>query len=234
MSRLRQLWAKTKEILRERGLKALLKAGVRFLMRSIYQRDLYYLYETPVRKDYSEFEARPRLNTNDIVFKIVSSNQEADELEAQNFKFRLYPTDLNHNLTTYTRCLDQGAIAFCTFVGQEFAAITWIVPSKQVQGHISKVPINVDYSNHEVFLRGAWVNPKYRGLGLYRYAFRNQCGFLLERGISTIRNTIQYSSKSGQRFTESLGYRKYGSGRLLRILWWRFWREYLNAFPMSS
>jgi hypothetical protein len=171
------------------------KASYLYLISPFYKQDYYYLYENNVRKDYGPSEAQPRLNSNDLIFKIVSSNQEADELEGQNFKFRSYPTDWNHGITDYRLWLNQGAMAFCTFVGKDFAAISWVIPSQQVQDKIT-YPQKIDYNN-EVFPRGAWVNPKYRGMELYRYTVRNRDRFLSERGIKLTRSNIVYGNKVG-------------------------------------
>jgi len=170
-------------------------------------------------------EARLKLKLNNVKCQIISSNQEADKLELENYKFRSYPTNHNNGLTTYSLRLNQGAIAFCTFVRDDFAAITWVIPSQYVQDRIKTLPIKVGYSNHEAFARGAWVNPKYRKLGVYGFTISNRDKFLTGLGINVLWNAIETSNETGQALQRTVGSIKSGRGRLVRILFWKFWRQ---------
>jgi hypothetical protein len=228
MDRLKKLRIRAREIRQKDGMFMLLKSGIRFLVRPVYQCNLYYLYERQAKAEYSSGEITPRMNTANLNFRIVSSNQEADKLEKENFKFRSYLTTWNTGDNNYRRRLDQGAIAFCTFVGTEFAAVSWVIPSQQAQDSIDDPPLKVDYSNHEVIPKGAWVNPKYRGLELFRYTVINRDRFLAERGTKMTRSTVAYDNKTGKGMTEAIGSRIYGRGRLVKILFWRFWQETLE------
>ncbi len=219
--RISKLMARAREIKQEEGLFALFKATFLFLISPVYHRALFYLYENQVRTDSGISEPQPKINKNDLVFKVLSSNQEANELEAQGYKLRLNPN------ADYIRNFNNGVIAFCTFIGKELAAITWIIPSRQVQDRCGTPPIKIDY-NHEALPRGVWVNPKYRWLEIHRYNERNRERYLAEMGITMIRAPIDYANKTGQGFIEALGGKKYGRGRLVRILWWRFWKETLD------
>ena len=224
-TRLKILWARAREIRQKDGLINLFKSISLFLISPVYIRNSSYLYEYHVKNDLNPNEAMFKLNKNDIVFKIVTSNQEADKLELEHYQFRSYPTDFNYGLTTYSRWLDLGAIAFCTFVGNDFAAITWVVPSQYAQDKIGTAPLNVDYSNHEAFSRGAWVNPKYRKLGLYAFTRSNRDQFLANVGIRVLRTTIHPTNKTGLVLQGTVGSKEYGKAQLTRILFWRFWRE---------
>jgi hypothetical protein len=230
MNKMKQLWAEAKRIRQQNGLKDLLKTGIMFLISLIYSNKLWYLYEYEIKieKDQDVLEAQHRLKTYDLNFVVVSSNEEADKLEMEGFGFRSYPTTWNIPLNLYTHLLDLGAIAFCTFVGKDLAVITWVIPSQQVQEKFGAPPLKLDY-HHEAFIRGAWVNPEYRGLGLYRYTARNRDRFLLKRGITTVRTAVTYRNEAGRGLGEAIGHKKYGTARLVTILlWWKSWRETLD------
>jgi len=218
-------WTIARKTRRDKGMLAVFAAIFRFLIKPIYQNDSYYLYRNQLRKDYDVSECDHRLDTHNLSFKVVSSNQEADGLEAEGYKFRSYPTDFNDNLTTYRRWLDCGVIAFCTFAEKEFAAISWIVPSQQAQDKIKTLPLKVDYSNHEVLIRGSWTNPKYRGLGIFRFTAWNRNRFLIEKEITMFKSPVSCTKIVGQSLSDAMGGIKYGRGRMLKIMWWRFWRE---------
>jgi hypothetical protein len=229
MIELQRLRLRAQEIRQESGRLALFRASCLFLVRPVYQRNFYYLFERPVKSKSGISEAEIKNNTNDLVCKVVSSNEEADELERENLKFRSVPTTWNRGRNNYRRKLDKGAIAFCTFVGTEFAAIAWVIPSQKVQNKVEEVRLKVDYANHEAFPRGAWVNPKYRSSGLMRNTFANRDRFLAERGVKMLRVTVDYTNLTGKGMIEALDGKIYGRARLLRILWWRFWRETLDG-----
>ena len=155
----------------------------------------------------------------------MTSNEEADRLESEGLAFRSHPTDHNEYVSLYSRWLDHGAIAFCTFVGKEFASIGWVLPCQRTHDLVKAPPIAVDYANHEAMQRGMWVSPSFRGKGLYRYTVHNRDRFLLERGITVLRTAIDYTNQTGRGVDEALGARLYGRGQSLRILWLEKWKE---------
>jgi len=194
-------------------------------MKPIFEYKTFNLYEYHVNQDLGSDVPLPNIGAGEINFKVVSSNQEADKLESENYRFRSYPTEWNVGRSLYARRLEQGAIAFCTFVGTELAAISWIIPSQHTQDSMKAPPIKIDYANHEVLSRAAWVNPKYRGLGLYGYNRRNRDLYLAGIGVDVIRTCIEPSNKTGVGLTTASGGRKYGRARQLKILFWRSWKE---------
>jgi hypothetical protein len=225
---MQEFLTRVKEIRNQYGIKGLLEASTRFALSPIYKSESYYLYDLQVRSEYNEKEKRPSINMDRLSFRVVTSNQEADKLEGEGLSFRTYPTYFNHNLTLYTKWLRYGAIANCTFVDSEFAAINWIITSQYTQKALKTPPVNVDYSNHMAFPRGAWVNPKYRSMELYRYTLRNRDRYLLDKGITKLRIIIQYTNKSGGEMVQATGAIKCGRAQLLKILFWKIWKEYLD------
>jgi hypothetical protein len=208
------------------GATGFIKAILRFLVYPFFQCVQYRLYQSRITPDYVLSDNKIGGVTDRLTFRIVRSNFEADKLEAEGLDFRSYPTPFNNYLKFYRRWLDFGAIAFCTFVDREFAAICWVIPSKRTQLAIKAPQLHINYSKHEVFPRGAWVNPKYRGMDLYRYNWVNRDRYLSQIGVTTLRSVIDYSSIIGKDFVEALGQKQYGRARSIKILWFRFWKEY--------
>jgi hypothetical protein len=223
---LHNLWTIAAKIRQDRGTLELLKAGLRFFRKRIYNRELYYLFTYDLGRALSVKETPPAGKNYDLIFKVISENKEADEIEREGFIFLSYPLGFNSNPTTYRRhLLDCGAVAICAFYKQELVALMWEVLSLETQKKVT-LPLKVDYSNHEAFTRGAWVNPKYRGLGFYTRTRGIRDRYLAERGVKTIRNTIEISNKMGLALEKSNQSQVYGKATLTRFLFWKFWKEY--------
>jgi len=219
-------------VLHQRGWFRLLKASVRFLIRPIYQRDLYFLFEYDITKSKRVKTSAVAFRDYYLTFKVVSSNEEADKLETDGYEFRSYPTKYNDNLKTYRIWLDCGATAFCAFMGKFLAGIFWVIPTQSAQDRIGTLPVRVGYPNHEVLLRGAWTNPNYRGLEPFNFTARNLIlttrnlyRFLQEAGVTKVKSPVEYSNTVGQRLTGAMGFRKYAKARYMKILFWKFWKE---------
>ena len=97
----------------------------------------------------NEAEFRPRVAG--VSFKVVSSNGEADEVEAQGLEFRSCGSDARE-------WLENGAIACCVFVGRELGNVVWVATNERAQHIIGEPPYRVDYSNNETCAGGLWTN----------------------------------------------------------------------------
>jgi hypothetical protein len=197
------------------------------LVRAIFWHDVYILHVQNLEDSVKLNEVDFKPNIDNLTLAVISTNKEADELENYGYEFRLCPTTWNVNLEVYKKRLDQGTIAFCTFVGQELAAILWVIPNQQTHDRIGTFPQKVNYSNNEVSGRGAWSNPKYREMGLLKYnAFFNRDPFLLRKGITVVRyggptwNIVGHSL-----VTNGLGAIPYAKAHHTKIFWWKFWKE---------
>ena len=228
MSQLRARWDRAKTILRTEGLSALLKNIVLSVLEPVYYRNVFTLstrnWSSDLELNLADY--RPDID-GDITTKIVYSNQQADQLEEEGFSFRKYPTRWNDNLTLYTDWLDKGVIACCTFIDKELGAISWAIPFKEAQVAIKTYPLKVDYANHEVFIRGAWTNPKYRGKGLWRYSSLCRSRLLVKDGMTISKTMVDIRNMSGLRLQKEKAYKAtiYGKGHETKVLWWKFWRE---------
>jgi hypothetical protein len=228
--RLIKKWSMAWKIRREEGLLAMLKSCILSAIEPVYVHASYYLYENPI--DLTEIESnlakhKPKIDESILNFRVVDSNRQADELEEEGFEFRSYPYIFSHD-TNYKKMLDDGLIGFCTFVGKEFAAITWVIPSQQAQDRFKPHPLKVDYLNHQAYPRAAWCNPKYRGLGITRYTFNNRDLYLAKMGIRMLRSADDYRNKAGYRLSHAMGDKQCGQAVFLKILCWKFWKERLD------
>lgn len=215
-------WILARKIRQEDGPIELLKSGFLFAIRPLYERNSFYLTENPL--DLTKIQSnlakhKPRIKDEELSFKVISSNQEADDLEAEGYKFRINPK------TPYRRYFNNGLIAFCTFVGQELGAICWIILSQQTQRKCNSPPIKIDYSNHEALPRGAWSNPKYRGLGIFIYTADNRGLYLAQKGVRKLRSADNIRNKVAFSLSHAMGDTQYGKAVSLRILGWRSWKE---------
>jgi hypothetical protein len=214
------------ERIRQRyGNKGLIKALFLLLLYPFYKHTRYFLYENIVKPEYEIDEPLPLIDISKLSFKVITTNQDARRLESEGYNFRRHPTPFNNYLKVYSKWLDYGVIAFCTFVDKEFAAICWIIPSREIQTKVKAPPLNIDYDNHEVLPRGAWVDPKFRSLEIYRFNTHNRDKYLVSKGITTLRSTIDITNSPGKGLVEALGQKQYGKSIALRILCFSSWKE---------
>ncbi len=205
------LFIRAKDILRKEGLIAFLRRGFAFLV----QYRTFYLYERTI-KERNEVDFMPRIQ--DFTFKIVSTNQQADELAANGF-------DLPLDITNARYRLEKGAIAFCIFVEGELAHIGWVAMTDEAKKTIDPHPYQVDFSKKEACMGGAENIPKYRGKGLMTYGEYKRDEFLRERGVETCRNAVEVGNVASQRVHAKFSPRIYAKARYLSVLGWKFWKE---------
>ena len=210
---LRHLIDRAGHILKTEGLASLLRRGFRFLVGSFFCYRTFYLYETTPKNllTVNGTDLKPKIDN--FTLKIVSTNQEADRLEAEGFEFSLRRYDSKQRL-------NKGGIAFCFFVGRELAHIGWINMTKQTMNSRLKV----DFSNNEVCGGRASTNPKYRRMGFGQYSSLKRRQFAFSKGKTVYRSYINKWNIASQGSTDKFA-SKYGEGRYLKIMWWKFWKE---------
>ena len=86
--------ARARRVFQEDGIVKLLITCIMSLIKPIYMRHYYYLFKNPL--DLTEIESnlskhKPKINIDDLTFKVVTSKAEADKLEEEGFEFRSYP-----------------------------------------------------------------------------------------------------------------------------------------------
>ena len=209
---------RAKQTYRAEGLLSLFRRGLRLLAYRLFECRGYWLYADPIPDSpgLNEADFLPRID--DFSFKTVTSNQEADEAEAQGLEFR-------SQVPNAAEKLDKGAVAFCIFVGNELAHIVWYAMSREAKDAFDELPYKIDFSKGEVCSAAAWTHPRYRGMGLNRYSHFKRGQFKAERGIAASKSAIAKANIAMQRSHAGPMPGRYGEGRYLRVLWWKWWRE---------
>ena len=218
MSRLPWLLRRAKRLLQTEGLIPLVRQALAFMVKRFFQYRTLYLCETDLLKKTSESEANFLPRIQHFTFKVVSTNEEADELEANGFEFRSCVGNARNKL-------DKGAIAFCIFIGQEFAHYTCGGMTQQAKDVLEALPYRVDFSNNEVCSGRYWTNPKYRGMGLGTYGAFKMHQFMGERGKVVSRGSVAKDNIASHRAAANVNTKICAEARYLKILWWKWWKE---------
>jgi len=220
MIRISWLGKRAKQILQKEGLIPPVKRGfpfvARLVSRYICQYWTRYLVEDDLLVDKSEVDFLPRIQK--FTFRMVSTNAEADELEKEGLEFR-------SQIINAKESLDKGAIAFCIFVGQELASISWAAMTQQAKDALEKMPYRVDFPNGEACHEGLWTNPKYRGMGLAPYGAFKRLQFMRDSGKVVARGSVAKSNISSRQAATKHDTKYYAEARYLKILWWKWCKE---------
>ena len=218
MRRLPWLLGRANQIRKTEGLRPLLRRGLQFAVRRFFLYETYYLYEhaTATITDCEEADYVPRIDG--LAFKLVYTNEQADELEAEGFEFRSQAINARERL-------EKGAIAHCLFVVQEVANISWTALNQQAKDALHQPPYEVDFLNAEACSGDAWTNPKYRKMGIRTYSRFKRLQFLLDNGIATNRTAVGKGNIASQRGSAKFNPNIYAEARYLKILWWKRWKE---------
>jgi len=223
MYRLAVLLNRAEHIFQTEGLAPLLRRGIAFLVGCFFQYGIYYLYEFAMNefavREWNEAEFAHRIQNFNL--KVVSTNQQADELAAEGLDFRSYVINAR-------RRLDRGAIAFCLFFDGDLAYIGWLAMTEEAKESLTEFPCQVDFSNNEAYTGGIETNPKYRGMGamgLMGHGYFKMGQFLKERGIVIARGVATRNGIAPRRAYARIGPKLYAEARYLKILWWKSWKE---------
>jgi len=218
VTRLRELFRRAASIHQTEGLLSLARRASAFAAGWLFRYETYYLYEA----NSSTYRRRSDIGfvpeVDGLSFKVVSTNEEADEFEAQGFQIRKYVVDA-------TSRLNEGAIAFCVFVGHELGNIQWLCTTEQARDSLKEPPATVDFSNGEAWAGDSWTNPAYRRMGLYKYGSVKTIEYWLQKGIAKSKWAVARSNAASLGADDKAGNVRYGEGRLIKALWWRLWKE---------
>ena len=217
MNRPTELYNRARHTYREGGVLLLLRRGLGLLRYLLFQHRAYYFYSIVLKPDQIPQHA-PEPPLENVSHRIVSSRKEADVLEQEGFEFSCHVPDAR-------RRLDAGAIATCVFVGRELGNMVWVATSQQAKDSLPDPPFHTDLSGRECLSSDGWTNPKFRRSGLLAYGDIKRRQFQVSQGIRVSSWAIDKRNIPPQRFAERLDPRIRAEGRLLRILWWRSWKE---------
>ncbi len=204
-------------IYRTEGLGGLLGRVYRLLVRRCFEYSTYYLYAKPVPRAEGLSEAQSTAGADGIMPRLVSSNEEVDELEAEGFEFRSHVPNARERL-------DQGAVATCVFVGNQLAHIGWVAFDQRALDSLNEPPYKVDFANREAVGTGAWTSPRHRGKGLGEHGASLFHMVARDNGIEVRRYAMRKGNIPSIKVQERVS-DPCGEGRYFRVLWWKSWRE---------
>lgn len=209
---------KAKNIYHTEGLAELLARTLKFLQWSLLSRQAFYLGEISLNNidELSESDFIPKIAN--CSFKVVHSNKEADVLEAEGFEFRSHIAGAGEKL-------NKKAIAFCVFIGKEFACGGWAAPDEEARKSLKITPREVEFCNHEIVVSAAETVPTYRGTGLFTYCLFGALKFLRENGWTVARFTVREGNTASQLAVEKFNPKLYGKGTYMKILGCTCWIE---------
>ena len=218
MKTLSMLLRRANRVLQNEGLISLLRQAFAIVVGWFFKYRTYYLYEQVLGDIRKLNEANYIPKIDNYTFKVISTNQEADDLEAVGLEFRSHVPNARKRL-------DKGAIAFCIFVGQELAHIGWVALTQQAKDTLPEPPYKLDFLSKEACGSDTWTNRKYRRRGLRLCSVFKRYEFMLNNGIMISRSAIAKKNIASQKGREKFSPRIYAEGRYLKILWWKSWRE---------
>ncbi len=163
-------------ILETEGAKAFFRRGFAFVLSQFFQYQVYYVYRRVLADQTHSERAGLLPQIDNFDFRIVQSNEEADELERCGLEFR-------SQVLNARKKLDKGAIAFVGFAENGVIYICWVALNERAQRAQGQPPYSVDFANREACYTGMWTHPQYRRRGLRRYASFRMLEFLLDRGF---------------------------------------------------
>ena len=213
-----QVWATTVKMLRKEGLWALTRKVLSYIVEKIFWYETYYLLDSYLQEMTPEPEAHlPRLDN--VTYRFVYSNDEADELAAQFEDFRHYSVNSRKRL-------DKGAEALCIYIDNEVGHVTWSAFSKEAMQTLNDTPYEVDFENGEIYTGGDITAAKYRNKGLKRYASNLRNEYLKERGVINKKGVVKTSNRISQHIIEKpdLANRYRARARFINILGWKIWK----------
>ena len=212
------LFARAKHILETEGLVSLVKRSLIYAVSRVFRYYSVYLYEHSMA-ERNEEQFIPEINN--LTFKIVSTNEQADELVKDGFEdIRWSPVIVN-----VRKCLGNGAIAFCFFVDKELAHIGWVGLSKEAKNCFDALPYYVYFSHNQACTGGTVTIPKYRANGLMQYGYYKRLQFLQERAYSTSRNAVDRNNTAAQKAHAKFAPKIYAKAYYLRIFCLKLWKE---------
>lgn len=218
MYRPKELVRRAARIRRTEGVASLTRQALELAVRQVFRHETYYLRTHLLHgaAAFNEADFMPRVD--DVVFRTVAGNGEADELEEQGLEFR-------SRVLGARKRLSSGAVALCIFVGGELANIGWLAMTKRAQRSLGEPPVDIDFAGGVVWTGGVWTDPRYRRLGLSRYHIFKKHEFLIERGVVAEVSVMATTNTAIQGAAGKLGGGSVVEGRYLRVLWWESWRE---------
>ncbi len=215
------LFNRAKKIFKDEGLYTLFSRTLRYIEKigkRLFIFEHYYILEHTPRA-LNEADYIPRIQN--ITFKMIFSNHQADEIARQGFE------DLRDRpiMVDARQCLDKGAVAFCFYAGSELAHSCFIATSEKAKNTFDILPYKIDFAHGQACTGGTVTLPKFRGNGLMSYGYFKRMEYLLQQGYKTSRNAISVNNTASKKAHARFNPDVYAKARLLKIAHWSFWKE---------
>ena len=165
----KQIYAALWAIVKYEGIRVFIARGLMFLSHRLFVSEDYYMVVVDYRDVDKEVEADNLPEVENHCWRILTSNQEADELLTDGFNLGAYEFDLRIFLR-------KGVTAVCNFVDKELAHYSVIAENLQGKEAVEPLPFSVDFENGQVVIGRAFTVPKFRRLHLRSYN-----GYLLRK-----------------------------------------------------
>lgn len=213
-----KLFIRAKEIYKKEGLVSLSKKVLLTPLSwlSFESNDFYLQESIPVEQNEVDF--LPRIAN--VFFKMIFKSSELDELIEAGFDLSLL------NNTQAKQRLDKGAILSLVFIKKELAYRGWLAMTRQAKDTFNDYPYKVDFLNNEACSGDVWTNPKFRRLGLLKYAAFIRRKFLRENGVTKVHTIFLTQNIAAQKAgAQRPGSITYARARYIRIFGLKFWKE---------
>ncbi len=146
------------------------------------------------------------------------SNEEADALARDHEDFRTANP-------LARRGLENGAVAFCIYVGTELAHTAWLATSREARRTLDRLGYEVRFDEGEAWTGRAYTTPAFRGRGLLTYSCYRRFDYLLQRGCLESRGAVEMRNVVSHHSTMRFDPQIYAIGRQWRVLGRRWWSE---------
>jgi hypothetical protein len=125
----------------------------------------------------------------------------------------------------FRKRLQKGLIAFCIFIGNELAHISWIALNEKTKNIMHSYPYKVDFADSQAAIGGVITYPKYRHKNLMSYGYFKRQEYLKHMGIKTTINISNVNAIAPQKIHIKYGASKVSRAKYIRLLYWQYWKE---------
>lgn len=172
----------------------------------------YYLYEDQNKDEYSFIQ--PKLKqTQFLHFSNYSTFKKYQE------EHRISLMDFDEGFIQDS--LLQGAWAFCAFIDQKLAHITWIAFDEKAKTRVEPWPMKVDWSS-EVCWGNARTGSSFRRLGLYSCVHAQLGKYLKENGYKKNKFSMKKNNNPSNKAMSIFQPKVFADGHKIKILFWQF------------
>jgi len=206
-------------VLKHEGVMSLISRGYRYLLHRFFILEHYYVVVESYGDIDKEVEADYLPKVDNHCWRIISTNQEVDELIADGFDLGAYELNLRISV-------EKEAVGFCHFVGKELAHYTFLADNPRGKDAVDLLPFHVDFKNGQSVCGNSLTVPKYRSLH-----FRIYNGYIIRKyswskGIVGSTYSIEVNNYPALvSHAKSLNKLIVSRCRFIKILWFKHLKE---------